>query len=137
MPLLRRWRLSRLDVGTAVAVGLEGLDTVRVALLLRRPEVVSLPVGAPRFLHVSMGLLSKCTQRALRARRDSPLLNYIRLERQWPHNTVQLVEQAARVAQRLALGVAAPQRRVRRLAIGAHRRAVLPSFGVGGWRRRA
>lgn len=54
MPLLRRWRLSRLDVGTAVAVGLEGLDTVRVALLLRRPEVVSLPVGAPRFLSVSV-----------------------------------------------------------------------------------
>jgi hypothetical protein len=49
MPLVRRWRLSR-ELGPLVrsAPGLEALE--REALLLRRPEVVSLPEGAPRFL---------------------------------------------------------------------------------------
>lgn len=53
MPLLRRWRLSRVEEGTATrsAPGLAGFE--REALLLRRPEVVSFPDGAPRFLLVS------------------------------------------------------------------------------------
>ena len=50
------------------------------------------------------------------------LLDHVRLQRQGAHDAVQLQEEAARVAQRMAVGVPPPQRRGLGEAVGARRR---------------